>query len=307
MLENFLVVSQQVLILFILIFVGFVCGKRKMFSDNAAKYMTDIVLYIVTPCVIIEAFQREFNQEMFFNLGITILCAVLIHVGSILLCSIAFRGSDSSAKVLKFGTVFSNCGFMSIPLQTAVLGKDGVFYGAAFLAVYNIMLWTYGLVLMSGSKKNINAKQLILNPGIIGVVIGVLLYVLHITLPEIAAAPINYLANLNTPIPMIIIGYHLSKADLSRAFTSMKSYIAMFLRLLAVPALTLLIMKLWGIGGDILVSCIISCAAPVAAGTTMFATKFNQDTELSVSLVSASTLLSLATMPVMVSIAQSFA
>lgn len=304
MLENFVVVSQQVLILFILIFVGYVCGKRKMFSDETAKHMTNIVLYIVTPCVIIEAFQRDYNKEMFVSLGITALCALVIHLGSMLIVQIIFKGEDSSTKVLKFGTVFSNCSFMSLPLQKAVLGSDGLFYGAAFLAVYNIILWTYGLVLMSGDRKEIKISQLIFNPGIIGVVLGLFFYFFEITLPTIILQPIQYISALNTPIPMIIIGYYLANANLLRAFSKFRNYVAMFVRLLVIPALTIGIMIFFNIRGKILISCIISCAAPVAGTTTMFTTKFNQDRELSVSLVSASTIISIITMPLMVGLAQ---
>lgn len=305
MLENFLIVAQQVLVLFILIGIGFVCGKKQFISDTTAKNVTDIILYVVTPCVIIESFQREFDSGMLYNLGISAICAVAIHVGTIIICHFAFRkGDDSTRAVLKFGTVFSNCGFMSIPLQMAVLGADGVFYGGAFLAVFNITLWTYGLFSMSGSRKAFSFKSLILNPGILGVIIALFLYIARISLPEILLKPVSYLAALNTPVPMLIIGYYLSKANLKHAFTRADSYLAMGIRLIVVPVLATIIMYACGIRGVMLVSSIISCSAPIAAATTMFSAKFNKNTELSVSLVSASTLVSLVTMPLVVGVSQ---
>ena len=162
MTENFLTVAQQVLILFILIAVGYVCGKVRFLTPVTSKNLTNIVLYFVTPCVVIDAFQREFNAEMLLNLGVTTLCALGIHLISILIVTLVFRDKDKSAVcVLRFGTVFSNCGFMSIPLQSALLGSDGVFYGAAFVAVFNLVLWSYGLVCMGGSAKSITPKKLI--------------------------------------------------------------------------------------------------------------------------------------------------
>ena len=305
MVDNFLMVSQQVGVLFILIAVGFLCGKVKFINDNSAKKMTDIVLYIVTPCVMINAFQRDFDIKMLYNLGITALCAFAIMIGSIILCSIIFRDKIIARnKVLKFGTVFSNCGFMSLPLQSAILGQDGVFYGSVFVAVFNLLVWTYGLYFMSGSKKELSVKKLCLNHGILGVTAGVLLFLFSIKLPEIVASPVQYLANLNTPIPMLIIGFYLSQSNLKKVFADKWAYLAMAVRLCVIPLVSLSLMYACGVRGDILVACTIAASAPVAATTTMFATKFNKDTELSVNLVSLSTILSIFTMSCIVAITQ---
>lgn len=304
MTENFLMVSGQVIILFILIGIGFICGKTKFLNDNASSKLTDIVLYIVTPCVMINAFQRKFNAAMLLNLVITALCSTAIIIGSIIICNIVFRDKNTSRnKVLKFGTVFSNCGFMSLPLQSAILGTDGVFYGSMFVAVFNIIIWTYGLYAMSGNKKELSAKKLALNPGILGVVIGLILFLLSITLPNVISTPVEYLANLNTPVPMLIIGYHLSQSNIKEIFKDKWAYVTIGMRLIFIPLLSLAIMYLCGIRGDILVACTIASAAPVAATTTMFATKFNADVKLSVGVVSATTLVSIITMPIIISVA----
>lgn len=304
MVDNFLMVTNQVVILFILIAVGFLCGKVDFLNDNAAKKMTDLVLYIVTPCVMINAFQREFNVSMLMNLGITALCSVAIFAGSILITNLVFRDKNQSRnKVLKFGTIFSNCGFMSLPLEEAILGSDGVFYGSVFVAVFNLTIWTYGLFLMSGSKKELSVKKLALNPGILGVIAGILLFLLSVKLPEVISTPVKYLAELNTPVPMIIIGYHLSKSNLKKVFADKWAYVSMVMRLVLIPLVSVVVMYLCGVRNDILVACTIAAAAPVAATTTMFATKFKTDVQLSVGLVSATTLISIATMPLIVSIA----
>lgn len=305
MTENFLTVAQQVLILFILIAVGYVCGKVRFLTPVTSKNLTNIVLYFVTPCVVIDAFQREFNAEMLLNLGVTTLCALGIHLISILIVTLVFRDKDKSAVcVLRFGTVFSNCGFMSIPLQSALLGSDGVFYGAAFVAVFNLVLWSYGLVCMGGSAKSITPKKLILNPGVIGVAVGFLLFVFSVQLPEVIGAPVSYLAALNTPLPMIIIGFYLSNTDIIKALKNKRQYISIALRLVVIPLLSLFVMWLCGVRGVVLVACVIAASAPVAAATTMFAAKFDRNTSLSVNLVSISTILSIITMPLVVGFAQ---
>ncbi len=301
---NFLSIGNQVLVLFILIGIGFLCGKKNIINDVAAKKMTDIVLYIVTPCVMISAFQKEFSPEMLVNVLIAAAVAAVIFTASILIVKLVFHQKDiNRKKVLQFAVVFSNCGFMSLPLQKELLGDDGWFYGSIFVAVFNIVVWTYGLVDMSGDKKQLSIKKLAFNPGIVGAVTAVLLFVFRIHLPEIISQPINLLANLNTPVPMLIIGYYLSTAKLKNAFTDLSAYVAMALRLAVIPLAVTFATAPLGLDKTMVIAFVIACSAPTAATTTMFSAKFDRDVELSVSIVAASTLLSIVTMPLVVSLA----
>ena len=309
MMSNFLTVGQQVVILFILIGAGFASKKAKLISDNAVKGMTNVVLYLATPCIIISSFQScKFNNEMLMNLLIMTVAVVCIYIGSIVIANLVFRDKDMSRRaVFRVATIYSNCGFMSLPLQQAILGSDGVFYGAIYVGIFNLVVWTHGLVAMSGDKKDLSVKKLVANPGVIGVVIAIFLWVMNITLPEIISSPINYLASLNTPVPMIIIGCQLAGVNFAKAFSDKRSYLSIGLRLLIIPALSLFLMYLCGIRGSMLVASVIATSAPSAATTTMFATKFDRDVTLSVSLVSTTTLFSIITMPLMVALSQNFA
>ena len=304
MTENFILIAQQVLVLFILIAVGFACGKTGMITEHASKKMTDIVLYVVTPCVIVNAFQRDFSFELLGQMLLAAGIAAVILTLSIVLVKLVFHNKDiARRKVLQFAVVFSNCGFMSLPLQNALLGEDGLFFGSIFVAVFNVFCWTYGLLDMSGDKKQLSAKKLALNPGIIGVVVGTILFVCSLRLPVVLAEPVKHLANLNTPLPMLIIGFYLSNAKLKKAFTDGGAYLAMALRLAVIPVAVLFAMAPFGLNRNMVIAFVIACSAPTAATTTMFAAKFSRDVELSVSVVAASTLLSIVTMPLAVSLA----
>lgn len=308
LLDYFFTVGEQVLILFILIGIGYVCGKIGFINESTAKSITDIVLYFVTPCVIINAYQVEFEASILVNLGITALCAIGFHIVSIFITTLVFRGNDIGKRsVLKFGTIFSNCGFMSLPLQEAIIGKEGILYGAAFLGVFNVVLWSYGVVCMSGNKKNLSIKKLLLNPGILGVIIALILFLTSFKLPGVIGKPVEYLANLNTPLPMVIIGFYLSNSKIKNGLCDKDAWLATILRLIVIPIICIVIMLLCGISGDILITVVIAISAPVAAATTMFATKFNRDTELSVNLVSLSTILSIVTMSCIVAISEMIA
>ncbi len=304
--SNVIVVSGQVAVLFILIALGFISGKAGLINKTGAKYLTDVVLYLATRCIMIQSFQKvEFGSDTILNLGICALCAVLIQTLSIVLCRAVFRNKEESRRiVLRFAAVFSNCGFMSLPLQNALLGAKGVFYGTVFVAVFNILVWSYGLVDMSGDKADFNIKKILLNPGVLGALAAVMLFLLRIRLPEIILSPIEYIAALNTPLPMLVIGFYLTKYNFKKSAGDMGIYAVSAFRLILIPCLSLFIMKLFSVDPYILTACTIAASAPVAATTTMFATKFNRDVELSVGLVSTTTLLSIITMPVIIALAQ---
>lgn len=308
MAESFWTVAQQVLVLFLLIGVGFVCGKAGLLRESAVKCCADVVLYIAFPCVILQSFMRPFSPDMLKGLLLAALVSLLVHAGSIAAAQIVFRDKDEARRqVLRFCTVFSNAGYMALPLQQALLGETGVFYGAAYVAVFNIVLWSYGLLIMSGDKKALSGKKLALNPGIIGLVLGLAVFVFSPPLPAFLTEPIRHLANLNTPLPMLIIGFYLAQTDLRRALRDGRAYVAVALRLVILPLASLGLMLLCGLRGALLVACTIAVSAPTAAAATMFATKYGQDKLLSVNLISVSTLLSVVTMPLIVSIAQLWA
>ncbi|MDP4119990.1 MAG: AEC family transporter [Bacillota bacterium] len=305
MISNFLTVAQQVSILFVLILIGFTASKAKLFDEHVAKGMTEIVLYLATPCIIIASFQRAFDPTLLAGLLSAVGSAFAIHILSIVFSRLIIHDKDlARQKVLQFGIVFSNCGFMSLPLQKAILGANGVFYGSAYVMVFNLLSWSYGLVLMSGDKKNLSLKKVLLNPGIMGVLVAVVLFVASVSLPEIILSPITYVSYLNTPLPMMIIGFHLASTKFSKVFSDLQMYPALILRLAIIPLLALGGMILCGVHGDILVSITIAASAPAAATTTLFAAKFNRDTKLSVSFVSASTVLSIISMPLIVGLAE---
>lgn len=292
--------------LFVLIGVGFACGKKGILTDISSKKITDIVLYVVTPCVMISAFQREFSVELLGNILITVACATAIIFATVFISKLIFRDKNEARKrVLQFSTIFSNCGFMSLPLQKAILGNDGWFYGSIFVAVFNVIVWSYGLVMMSGDKKQLSIRKIAFNPGIAGVLLALILFVLRIHLPYIIIQPVEYLAALNTPLPMLIIGFYLSQADLKKAFTDAGAYLAMAVRLVAVPILAMVVMWAFNVDKTIMIACVIASAAPTAATTTMFAAKFNRDVGLSVSVVASTTLVSILSMPLVVALAES--
>lgn len=302
--DSFLTVGQQVVGLFVLVCIGVLCGKKGILTLPAVRSCAELVLLLATPCVIIQSFERENKPEMLLGLLFSGLAALAVHGLGIAAAHLSFRGEEARDRVLRFGVVFSNAGYMAIPLQEALLGEEGVFYGAAYVAVFNLVLWSYGVLSMSGERSALSARKLILNPGVIGLAAGLLLFFTGIQLPAFLEGPVGHLASLNTPLPMLIVGFYLADADLKSAVRDKRLLLSIGLRLLVVPLLTLGVLYLCGMRGALLTACVIAASAPAAAATTMFSTRYNQDARLSVNLVALSTLCSILTMPLVVGAAR---
>lgn len=301
-------VFSQVLILMILVALGAMLSKTGILTESGVRSITDMVLMTVTPCVIIKSFVREFDAKALKGLLISFLIATLVHIGFIVLSRIILHSKDiSRERVLRLGVIFTNCGYMSLPLQEAILGETGVFYGSSFIAIFNLFVWSYGIITISGDKKYLTPKKLVFNPGMIGLAVGLVIFLFSIPVPKIIYQPISFVASLNTPLPMIIIGYHLSKTDILKSIKDLQCLLASLVRMLLLPSVAIALMYLCRVRGDMLVSAAISCSAPTAAITTMFASKFGGDTELSVNMVSLTTIMSLLTMPLMITAAQMIA
>ena len=146
--------------------------QSRLLDDKAAKAMANLVLYIATPAVIIHSCIRDFDVDLLWGFLTVVAVAAATHLALLLVARLAFRNAaEGRRQVLRCATVFSNAGYMAIPLQKALLGNDGVFYCAAYIIVFNVFLWTYGLMEMSGQRR-LSIKQILLNPGIIGVAVG---------------------------------------------------------------------------------------------------------------------------------------
>ena len=305
MIGNFITVATQVLELFILIGLGYLCGKTKILNEKSVKSITDIVLYIVCPCVIVKNFIRPFDPGMLSGLLVAGAAAMCIHIISIAVAMLVFHDKiPEKNRVYRFALIFSNCGYMSLPMQQAILGSDGVFFGAVYIVVFNIVMWTFGVWLSDGKKDSRSVKKIILNPCIIGMAVGFIIFLTSCPIHEVIEKPIGFMSDLNTPLPMMIVGFYLSQTRIRDSLKDGKGFICVLFRLIVIPLLAFGGMMLCGIRDTVLITCVIASSAPAAAATTMFAAKFDNDARLSVNLVTLSTLLSVITMPLIVGFAQ---
>ena len=307
-LQNCLIAGKQVLILYIIVAVGFVADKLGVFTQKTAKASNDLLFYIITPCVIINSFiTTEFTPETAKGLALAGLCGALTHISGIVLSLPFFRSKENrNNAVFRFACVYGNMGYMALPLAQAMLGSEGVFYCSAGVIVFQVFCFTHGVWTMNrggGGDSKFRPKNLILNPGVIAVIIGLPFFLLKIKLPEIIMQPVSFIGSMNTPLAMLMLGTYMSNAGLKTIFKNKEQYLVAAVKIIGVPLLMLAITKLTGIvSGTLLTACIIQSSAPSANNTVMFAAKYDRDTGIASKTVAFVSFASIITMPVMIAL-----
>lgn len=308
MIENIGSVAVQVLILFVLVAVGFVCQKINFIKEEAIKGMSDLVVYIVTPANIIVAFLRDFKSELLLELLISFGLAFAVYFFATVIAKLLIREKDENKNpVLRFASAYPNAGYMGIPLQKAILGDIGVFYCAAYIAVFHMYIWSYGVKILKGPKSGFNIKKALLSIPVISIFIGLFFFVTGIELPEVILSPLTHLSAMATPLPMFIIGYYLGAGSVKDIFGNKFMFVAAAIKLVISPIIALAICLLFNLHGPIVVACLIACSSSSGAMTTMLAAKYNRDTSIAAGMVSLTTLSAIITMPVFIAIAQMIA
>lgn len=292
------IIVGQVIIVFLLILIGFILGKMKIITETGSKQITNLLLGLVTPAVVIKAYQRDFEPRLIKNLLFAFLLAILIHAIGIVLVKFLFKKEETNHyRINRFASIYSNCGFMAIPLLNASLGSDGVFFGSAYLIIFTVLYWTHGVYVFTEDKTQISFKKAVINPGVIGAVISLLFFFLQIRLTGVFKETLDYVAGLNTPLAMIILGTFLTRIDLKKTFTNFEIYKTAFIRLILMPILFVLIAKILKTDPNVTKAVLISASCPVATNTTLFASKYNCDATYAAEVVSFSTILSIVTIP----------
>lgn len=302
---NLLTTAQQVLILYILIAIGFVADKTGLYTEKASKLNTNLLFYIVTPLVIVNSFMSIDNsRENLKNFAIAALGGVLIHViGMVLILPLFRKTEKSKAGLYRYACMYGNCGYMALPLANAVLGAQGAFYCSAIIMVFNIFSFTHGIYIMGAQKGGFNFKKLLINPGTIGVALGLPLYLLGVELPTVIATPVSSLASLNTPLAMLIFGTYIAHTDLKTMFTDKRIYMVACVKLIAIPLIMIAGFKLFNIPKELAMAISVSASAPCANNTVILAGKYGLDTGVASKTVALVSFFSIITMPVMIALA----
>lgn len=291
-----LILVKQILQMFLLAGIGFLLFKGGKITLEGSKTLGNILIFGSLPAVIINGFRIERTAEHVSGLLWAALAALIVVMLSILISHFVFRKDGVAA----FATSFANPGFFGIPLIVASLGQGAVFYAAPFIAFLNIGQWTYGVSRLNGQPvlQGFQPKKLIKAPFVIAILVGIFLFVTQIKLPEILSSCLSSVAGLNTPLAMFTVGVYLAQTDLKKMLGRRSLYLISALRLLVIPALSLLILMLFPVSMEQMRTVLLIVAAcPVGSNVAVYAQLHNKDYPYAVETVVISTLLSIVTIP----------
>lgn len=294
-----IITAKQVFELFILIFCGVFVGKIKMINEEGKGIFSNFLINFVVPFMIINSYMTGFNTEILGNMGRMLFYSILtIFVGMIISILVTLLVKKEVRGIIRFATTFSNAAYMGFPLIQALYGTEGVLYASIYVTVFNISLWTIGIIFVTDSMsiKEL-AKKILTCPAIISVVIGLVIFFSRIQVADVLKDTFSTVSAMNTPLSMIITGVTISQFSLLSILKDKRVYFTILLRMFIIPVVTTLIMYAINARGMVAVIAIILEACPCAAITTVFAINFKQDQKLAVGAVTMSTLISIITLP----------
>ncbi len=297
----FFAAATQVVILFIIIAVGFFMSKFGLLGYESSKQITNLLFYIITPAVIIRAMCNEkLSAETLSLVGVGI-GAALICFGISIPVSLLFFRRDSRAdrSVLRFAMAFSNCGFMGLPLADALVGERGVFIVSMFVVTFNIVAFTYGVSTFSVKPRFIKA---LFNPGTVGLLIGLPFFLFPIDMPFVFHKPLVFIAEVNTPLAMIVTGVFLAMSIGGERKIDRRVIVVTVMRLFVLPLAVIGIFKLMNLEGWIYLAAMIPVCAPSGSNTVLFAAKYDCNVALGSRLVSLTTVASVVSLPLLLTL-----
>lgn len=294
-------VIQKIIVLFIAMIAGYICKKSKTLDGKSTKSLSNMLTYITNPCLILCSLQMEYSSEALVIAGKIFLLSIIIHTVMAIVSHFIFMKNNNhrSRSVYSFALTYANCGYMGYPIMMAIFGDIGLFYGVIFTTVFNLFNWTHGIIVMNPEKGKLPWKKLIYNPALISVIISMTLFLTKTMLPVTVKDGLKMVGDMTFPLSMIIIGSLLADMKLIKILSHYSVYLFSLLKLLAVPAVMLLIAKLFNLPEIIAITGLTMCSSPSAANTAVLAEVYDNDSALAARLVGVTTLFCLFTMPFM--------
>ena len=298
-----LLILQQMIQFFLMVFMGYLLVKTGLRTPGDSKTLSIVTVYLVLPCVVINAFQIEYTPET--AQGLLLAAGAALTAQILFLIVIAVCGKIFGLnQVEKASIMYPNAGNLTLPIVLSVLGPEWVVYSSVFVAIQQIFIWTHGKALLCG-EKGVEWKKILTNVNILSILAGIALFLLRFQLPEIITQTMNSFSALLAPVSMVIIGMLAAGRSLGRTFCDRRIYLTAAIRLVLCPLLTMALTLLTGVhrllpdGDTILFITLLACAGPAAATVTQQAQVYGADAEYAGAVNVVTTALCLVTMPVM--------
>lgn len=287
----------------IIMVLGFLLGKFKLVSEQTNKQLTNLLLTVFMPAALFSAFPAEYNQESanLFNSGF--LAGFLVMFSLIIIARIIFNKKWMKSELSResqFALIFNNATFLGYPIVVSTFGSAGILAYCGFIVAFNIALFSYGIWLFEQKISFKLLHSIIFNPNIIAVLLGMVVFLLNVKLPDFVTDAVGYVGGATTPLSLICIGYMLSQAKLKKIITKWRLMIVAIIQLTVGPLATWALLTLLHFPIEVVSVCTLIQALPTATSLALFAVKYGGNEAESSELVTISTLFSIGTLPLMI-------
>ena len=304
-----ILLMEQIIQLFLMIFMGFLIVKAKLLNSEDSKVLSIIVLYLIIPCVIINAFQVDYTSQTVKGLLIALAGSVMTQV--ILLIVVSILGKVLHLNEVEVASIYySNSGNLIVPIVTFILGKEWVLYGCVFMSVQLVFIWTHCKKIIS-RESSYDWRKIVLNINMISIAIGIILFLTRIHLPAIINNTLSAVGGMIGPASMIVTGMLFAGMDFKQIFANKRVYFVSFLRLIIVPVIALFLIKcsqlstLSSNGNKLMLIVFLAIITPSASTVTQMCQVYGNDSQYASAINVVTTLLAIVTMPLMVMLFQS--
>lgn len=284
---------------------GFILVKSKKADPSHAKSLSAFLLYICSPCMIINAFsEMEYSLGSFLEIikfFFTAIAVMLLFL-IILYTVLRKRYEDPKYRIFSIGSVLGNVGFFGLPLVKALFPGYplAVCYCMAYVVAMNLIVFTVGVFMITQNKKFISLKTVFLNPTTVALVIALPIYFFGITLPSPLAGEVSLLGNVTTAICMLVLGMRLASMSLKKVFSQPFTYITALSKLVVFPIFAFLCVCFLPFFDDIFKTTLfVLSAAPSAAFILTLAELHDKEQELSANIVLVASVMSIITLPLL--------
>lgn len=299
---DFMSIVSKMISLFLIMAVGYIMNKAKIIDEVANARFTKMVLNITVPAQAITAFisarGEVSNGEIITGFGMTIAAYVAYLILAVLLIFV-LRIPKEQKGTYAYMTLFSNVGFMGYPVITAVFGQHAMIYAVIVNVVFNIIVFSAGVLLISGGSREVNLDvKKLLNIPMAASLLSVVFYFTGVSFPEPVMASLEYLGDVTTPVAMLVLGSSIASMPVKELFGDWRIYIFTAYRLLIIPLVIFVILQFVPVGSELMRGTLLVLSAmPVATNTTMMAIEYEGDLPLASKGIFFSTILSVVTIP----------
>ena len=302
-----LLIGRQIVIMFIILVIGAGCYMKGLITKEGTKQLSAVELHLINPLLIFMSYQTEYSSRLLKGLLWSFGLSAVAFALAILISTLAVRRGREDAALERFSSVYSNCGFIGIPLINGLFGSEGVLYLTAYVTLFNLLVWTHGLMQMKGERDFSALLKALRSPSVIAVFLGLICYLAQLRLPAVPLQSLRYISDMNTPLAMIIAGASAAQTNFIKAFKNSGIYLVCALKLLVIPLICCAVISLLPAPPLVITVVSIACACPVATTGTMFAIMFDRKPQRCAEFFAVTTVLSGLTLPVVTMAASALA